>query len=350
MRRWRKLWTSSSEGDKANNEDIHDENDSFEKGRSVFDGNLKSLDTRNSTFYVATILKPPKGSIFLSSFKSGKIGEIYDNLDKYQKDFKSGKNCFVNPYMAVQSAYRRSNDGTPIKSESDSKNHINMRKELLLGAIFGGEYKSPLINEIIERIYKEMSVEFNCGKGWVNHTGRMSCLKAYVSQFNSLDEFKFERNFDNLPYQTGAFYGVVEAIRQKYNIVSNRVSKNNEASKICTMEFRKGLLNQTSEFIVGKLKRDSIVFANYFKDKGVKLVGDYSKERKWDIEKKHYQWVVNHDEKWGELDWAVYRMNRLADQKKGVWDTNDKSLFIIGFYRMLNLLMSEKSENAEANA
>lgn len=340
----------ASEEDKGINEDIHDENDSSEKVHSVFDGNMKSMDTRNSTFYVATISKPSRGSIFLSSFKNGKIGEIYDNIDRYQKDFMAGKNYFVNPYMAVQSAYRRSKDGTPIKGEKDSKNHINMRKELLLTAIFGGEYKTPLMNKIIERIYKEMSVEFNCGNGKVNHTGRMSCLVAYASQFNLLDKFKYERNFDNLPYQTGAFYGVVEAIRQKYNLVSDKVAKNNEARKIDTAEFRKGLLNQTNDFIVSKLKRDSIVLAGYLKDKGANLVGDYSKKRKWNIEKKCYRWVVNHDEKWGQLDWAIYHMNRLADQKKGVWDTNDKSLFIIGFYRMLKLLIGEKPENAEANA
>ena len=332
-------------------ESVVAEKENAEKVYSVFKGTKTYEHEKDSTYYVATISSPSKGTIYMSHFRSGKIGELYDNLERYQRDFRTFKNRFVSPRMALESCYKRKPNGIVVDGETKSKNHINMRKSLLMSAIFGGKYETPIFSKLIDRIYRESSLEYKF-PGGVNRSDRIACIRAYAMQSHVLDEFRYERDLDNLPYQTGAFYGVCEAIRCKYKIARNE--KKQEVWKVYNAEFRKGLLNQTNDFIVDKLKTQAKILAEYLdKDEKRRLVGVYSKEQVWTTEMKpngtvinRGQWKIKHD--WGEIDWAIWRMNKLSDQRKGSWSNDDKAMFLVGFYRMFNLLMSvEKKEDAK---
>lgn len=318
------------------------ENENAEKVHSVFKGTKTYEHEKNSTYYVATISCPDKGTIYVSQFESGKIGDLYDNLEKYQHDFQTFENKFVAPGKVLEACYKRGNDGKVVKGEADSKNHIKMKRNLLMSAIFGGKYEDPTFAEIIDRIYREVSLEYKC-VGGVNKGDRMACVRAYASQSHVLDEFKFEKDLENLPYQTGAFYGVCEAVRRKYKIATNQ--KPDDIWKIYNDEFKKGLVNQTNEFIVNKLKTQAKVLAGYLdKNEERRLVGDYSKEQVWTTERKpngvirrHGEWKITHDDdksKWGEIDWAIWRMEKLAGQAKSNWSLDDKAMYLLGFYRM----------------
>ena len=329
------------------------ENENAEKVHSVFKGTKTYEHEKNSTYYVATISCPDKGTIYVSQFESGKIGDLYDNLEKYQHDFRTFENKFVSPWKVLEACYKRGNDGKAVKGEADSKNHIKMKKNLLMNAIFGGKYEDQTFAEIIDRIYREGSLEYKFFGG-VNKCDRMACIRAYASQNHVLDEFKFEKDLENLPYQIGAFYGVCEAVRHKYSIATNR--KLDGIWKIHNGEFKKGLFNQTNEFIVNKLKTQAKVLAGYIcENDRSHLVGNYKKEQVWTtvtkpngVVSRHGEWKITHDEdkkKWGEIDWAIWRMKKLSCQAKSNWSLDDKAMYLLGFYRMFRTLtIGEKKE------
>ena len=336
-----KLSGFASDADKSESKVAEKEN--CEKVHSIFKGTRTYEHEKNSTYYVATISCPDKGTIYVSQFESGKIGDLYDNLEKYQNDFRTKfENNFVAPGKVLEACYKRGKDGKAVKGEADSKNHIKMKRNLLMSAIFGGEYEDQTFAEIIDRIYREGSLEYKY-VGGVNKGDRIACVRAYASQSHVLDEFKFEKDLENLPYQIGAFYGVCEAIRHKYSIATNR--KPNDIWKIYNNEFKKGLVNQTNEFIVNKLKKQAKVLAGYLnKNEERRLVGNYSKEQVWTTNRKpngvirrHGEWKITHDDdksKWGEIDWAIWRMEKLAGQAKSNWSLDDKAMYLLGFYRM----------------
>ena len=336
-----KLSGSANNADKSESKVAEKEN--YEKVHSIFKGTRTYEHEKNSTYYVATISCPDKGTIYVSRFESGKIGDLYDNLEKYQNDFRTKfENNFVAPWKVLEACYKRGKDGKAVKGEADSKNHIKMKRNLLMSAIFGGEYEDQTFAEIIDRIYREGSLEYKY-VGGVNKGDRIACVRAYASQSHVIDEFKFEKDLENLPYQIGSFYGVCEAIRHKYSIATNR--KPNDIWKIYNNEFKKGLVNQTNEFIVNKLKTQAKVLAGYLdKNEERRLVGDYSKEQVWTTERKpngvirrHGEWKITHDDdksKWGEIDWAIWRMEKLAGQAKSNWSLDDKAMYLLGFYRM----------------
>jgi len=324
-----------------------------EKVYSSLKGESRRTEEMNSTYYVASIVRPTKGTVYVDSFKSGKIGELYGNLEKYERNFRlDDKGHFASPYSVLEACYRRDKDGEKIKDEDASKQHIHMRQELLMDAIFGLPYKEALFAEIIERIFKENRFEYN--KTFVGKRVRYASVRAFAMQSHTLDDFKFEKDLENLPYQIGAFYGVCEAIRYYYNLVKGK-DKANECWTIQTAEFRKGLVNQTTQFIIDKLTRDAKILADYLdSEKKKKLIGEYKKDEVWrTIELddgrivRKSSWEMTHPVL-GELDWAIYRMKKLSDQKKSTWSLDDKAMYLLGFYRMYNSLIW-KSNKKEAD-
>ena len=345
---------SEKQVDGQENEQV--ENLHKEKVHSVLKGTDRYIEEMNSTYYVASIVRPMKGTVYVESFKSGRIGELYGNLEKYEKNFRLDKDgkYFASPYNVLEACYRRNDKGEKVQNEESSKKHIHMKQELLMSAIFGNPYKEALFAEIIERIYKENRFEYN--KTLTGKRVRFASIRAFASQNHELDDFRFERNLENLPYQIGAFYGVCEAIRYHYNLVKNK-GKVNENWTIQTAEFRKGLVNQTTPFIIEKLTRDAKVLAGYLdSEKKKRMIGEYKKDQIWHTTKtddgkiiRKGSWEMTHPVN-GELDWAIYRMKKLSDQKKSAWSLDDKAMYLLGFHRMYDSLTYVKKsdkENAE---
>lgn len=315
--------------------------DQKEKFDSVFVGKKKAIRDRNSDFYIMIMDIPQKnGRMSINFFNKCKVKDLFDNLDNYHKMFHTYENYFVTPKSVIECFNTAS--GKVISNFFENKKNDNLYREMLKMAIFGGKFNDEIVNNILYRIERENSISYSWKTG-KECLYRISCLNAYVSQFVTLDEYKYQSDLDNYHYQLGAFLGVAEFIKRKYK---NCLNKNN----ILIDGFRAFLNQSSNDIMIDNIIKKSKYYASCFneKDKLYYVGNDETKEKWWTDEKgnKFHKFVKEHNN--GKLDFLKIKIDSFKGINKN-WNTFDKSMFVIGFYRMINNLnyYDKKSANEE---